>query len=271
MKACLNGLEKVSAPRTSNEDEPRSELFSCLIGGTRTGLLLHSILERVDLKALQENSAKGQIERELRTHGFDDSLAQQVQNDLRSVISTPLFEAPDSPRLAILDPNRQLRELEFTLSASRSRLGDLVKVLREHGAPSSAPEYADRLSGLGAQSLHSFLRGYVDLMFEWRGRWYVADYKSNTLPSYGRRGVRESMEREHYVLQGLLYSAAAQRYLRQRVPEYEADEHWGGALFLFLRGMGGADAPGAGVFFDRQTPALLEAIDDWLGGSDELG
>ena len=263
--------EKAPGPRPSSDDEPRSELFSFLPGGTRTGLLLHSILERVGMDSVAGDPAKAQIERELRTHGFSDALAEPVQSDLLTASSTPLFDTPDCPGLAGLDPDRQLRELEFTLSASRSRLDDLVEILREHAAPSSAPEYVDRLAGLGAQSLQSFLRGYIDLMFEWQGRWYVADYKSNTLPGYGPQRVREAVQREHYVLQGLLYSAAAQRYLRHRVPAYDAGKHWGGALFLFLRGMKGAETPGASVFFDRQTPELLVAIDDWLGGSNDLG
>jgi exodeoxyribonuclease V beta subunit len=81
--------------------------------------------------------------------------------------------------------------------------------------------------------------------------------------------VNEAVQREHYVLQGQLYTAAAHRYLKQRVSGYDPETQWGGALFLFLRGMQGPASAGASVFFDRQPVALLEAVDQWLGGSDE--
>jgi exodeoxyribonuclease V beta subunit len=80
--------------------------------------------------------------------------------------------------------------------------------------------------------------------------------------------VAAAVQREHYVLQGLLYSAAAHRYLRQRLPGYDPADHFGGMLFLFLRGMEGADTPGAGVFYERPSTELLDGLDAWLGGSD---
>ena len=47
------------------------------------------------------------------------------------------------------------------------------------------------------------------------------------------------MERAHYPLQALLYLAALHRYLRGRLPDYDADRHLAGVLYLFLRGMTG--------------------------------
>ncbi len=133
----------------------------------------------------------------------------------------------------------------------------------------TSPGYYARLRELEAQAIQPFLRGYIDLVFEWDGRWYVADYKSNSLPNYGVDAITDAVQREHYVLQGLLYSAATVRYLAQRIDGFRAAEHWGGALFLFLRGMGGAEAPGTSVFFDPLSAELLRALDGWLGGSDE--
>jgi len=262
--------EKTPGPRKStSEEELRSRMFASLPGGTRTGLLLHSILERVSFSALESDEVKSEIDRQLSAYGFGLSFTESLQRDLVTMGATPLFSEPDSPGLANLRPDRQLRELEFTLSASRPRLDELAKLLREHGAPSAAPGYAERLSDLHNRSLQAFLRGYIDLMFEWNGRWYVADYKSNTLPSYDAPDVNEAAQREHYVLQALLYSAAAQRYLHQRVLNYDPATQWGGALLLFLRGMRGPDSGVGSVFFDRQSPALLAALDRWIGGDDE--
>jgi len=151
----------------------------------------------------------------------------------------------------------------------RPRLADLAALLKEHGAPSAAPTYYQLLEEVSSQTLQRFLRGYIDLMFEWQGRWYVADYKSNTLPTYGPEAISEAVQRTHYLLQAQLYTAAAHRYLKQRVPDYDPETQWGGALFLFLRGMRGPESAGSSVFFDRQPAELLSAVDLWLGGADE--
>ena len=48
------------------------------------------------------------------------------------------------------------------------------------------------------------------------------------------------MERAHYGLQALLYTAALHRYLRWRLPGYDPARHLAGVLYLFVRGMTGA-------------------------------
>jgi exodeoxyribonuclease V beta subunit len=262
--------EKAPASRPGDDDEPtRPPLFQSLPGGTRTGLLLHSILEHASFNALGEGETDPSVERHLMDYGFGTSLAPEIQRDLGVVVSTPLLQQNNAPTLARLGP--ELRELEFTLALDWPSIGDLASLLERHGAPANMPSYPARLRGLRGQSMTSFLRGFIDLVFEWEGRWYVADYKSNSLPSYTPDAVSEAVQREHYVLQALLYSVAAARYLRQRVDGFDPAQHWGGAMFLFLRGMGGPEAPGASVFFDPQSPELLLALDEWLGGADGRG
>jgi exodeoxyribonuclease V beta subunit len=72
-----------------------------------------------------------------------------------------------------------------------------------------------------------------------------------------------------YPLQALLYSVVLHRFLRWRQAGYSPDRHLGGVLYLFVRGMCGADTPEidghrAGVF-DWQPPAsLIIAVSDLL-------
>lgn len=260
--------EKIPDPRA---DAPTANappaLFAELPGGARTGLLLHSILEVADFAKLESSETGLLIERQLRAYGFDPSLVAAVQRDLGAVGSTPLTPGPGSPRLIDLPRDRQLRELEFTLCVDRPDLVSLAKLLRQHGAPEAATGYHERLAEVSGQTLQRFLRGYIDLVFEWRGRWYIADYKSNLLSAYEPAVITEAAQREHYLLQAQLYAAAAHRYLSQRVPQYEPERHWGGALLLFLRGMRGSGHAGSSVFFDRQPAVLVRAVDRWLGGS----
>jgi exodeoxyribonuclease V beta subunit len=206
------------------------------------------------------------IGRELRAWGFDPALAEGVQRDLVTVGSTPLIAEPGAPRMSELETKRQLRELEFTLHVDHPNLDGLATLFKQHGAPVAATGYHERLTELSSRALHRYLRGYIDLLFEWEGRWYVADYKSNSLPAYDEATIAEAVQREHYLLQALLYTAATHRYLKQRVSGYDAETQWGGVLFVFLRGMSGPESPGSSVFFDRASAELLNAVDRWLGG-----
>ena len=263
----LTGSHEKTAPLDPEAQGllPAEALFSYLPGGARTGLLLHTILERVDLSELDADEAKAVVDRELRSYGYDPAVSHAVLEDLRTVARTPLTGAPEAPRLEVIPKKQQLRELEFTLSANEPDFVELSRILKEHDAFESAPDYPERIARETTHTLKSFLRGFVDLVFEWEGRWYVADYKSNSLPSYDPSKVTEAAAGAHYLLQMQLYAAAVNRHLGQRLAGYEPERHWGGVMLLFLRGMRGADAPGSSILFDPQTPGLIQAVDEWLG------
>ena len=78
----------------------------------------------------------------------------------------------------------------------------------------------------------------------------------------------------HYPLQALLYSVALHRYLRWRQPGYDPEQHLGGVLYLFVRGMCGPDTPvvdgvPCGVFGWRPPAALVVELSAcWTGGRD---
>ena len=84
----------------------------------------------------------------------------------------------------------------------------------------------------------------------------------------GRRSAA-AMQHAHYPLQALFYVVALHRYLRWRLPGYDPDDHLAGVLYLFLRGMIGADVPRVdgqpcGVFSWSPPPALVVAVSDLL-------
>jgi len=83
----------------------------------------------------------------------------------------------------------------------------------------------------------------------------------NRLTDYEPEGLQEAMETHRYGLQCLIYTLALHRYLRRRVPGYQYATHFGGAYYLFLRGMRPDSGMDAGVWFDRPDSALVERLD----------
>ena len=115
------------------------------------------------------------------------------------------------------------------------------------------------------------LKGFIDLVFEHRGRYYVLDYKSNLLgdddSSYVPDAMRAKVLESRYDLQYVIYLLALHRLLKARLPDYDYDTHVGGAVYLFLRG---CDAPGAGAFTERPGKALIESLDRLFCGQPEV-
>jgi exodeoxyribonuclease V beta subunit len=131
--------------------------------------------------------------------------------------------------------------------------------------------------------VRGYLTGSIDLVVRLRDpdgppHFAIADYKTNWLGAPGEEltawhyrpaAVAAEMERSHYVLQALLYTVALHRYLRWRLPGYDPGAHLAGVVYLFLRGMTGADTPvvdgvPCGVFAWRPDRVLVEELSDVL-------
>jgi exodeoxyribonuclease V beta subunit len=110
------------------------------------------------------------------------------------------------------------------------------------------------------------MRGFIDLVFEAGGHYYLLDWKSNwlgnTAADYAPDRLAATMAREHYYLQYLIYTVALHRYLKQRLPNYDYETHFGGVYYLFLRGI--VPERKTGIFRDRPRWELIETLDELL-------
>ncbi|MDR1850479.1 MAG: exodeoxyribonuclease V subunit beta [Zoogloeaceae bacterium] len=218
--------------------------------GARAGDCIHAFFEQIDFndpatfapaafRALQANpqpTRHGADDKDskgaAREKNFSRWQAQlcQLAND---VLATPLPLFGDA-RLCLnqLCPGQTLRELAFHLPAPSLNPARLV----EHMAAANEP-----LPHLTAPALNGYLKGFIDLVFEYEGRYYVLDWKSNhlgwQLPDYAAPALTLAMQKHGYYLQARLYLLALHRYLRVRLPDYDPALHLGGACYLFIRGV----------------------------------
>jgi exodeoxyribonuclease V beta subunit len=142
-------------------------------------------------------------------------------------------------------------------------LRDALDPLRAQG--SRLPESIGRLVLAPARG---FIRGFVDLVFEFERRYYLADYKSNWLGNrhedYAPAQLAAAMSEAFYDLQYLLYTVALHRYLRLRIRDYDYDRHFGGVYYLFVRGMQPQHGCSSGVYATRPEKVLIERLDALL-------
>ena len=254
--------DDASHPR--GDHEPRS-VFS-FPRGREAGNLIHGLMERLDFPSADGEALAAEVDRQLQHYGFEREWQSVVETLVGKILDTRLGDE-NGFCLRDVQATKRLIELEFHFRVDSLEAGPLNQFLRDYwraGAP-PAPLDFDRVQG--------FMTGFIDLIVEQRGRYYVIDYKSNHLgnrPSdYGRDALARAMLEHRYDLQYLIYVVALHRYLRYRVPDYDYDSHFGGVFYLFVRGMEGASGSRNGVFRDRPASLALEALDNLLLNQDE--
>jgi len=235
--------------------------------GAAPGTFLHDLLEACAdegfaAAAVPSVQIQDVIARRSQKRGWQ-AWIKPLTHWLPSLLHTPLA-LPDGTSIALAelaDHRRYRAELEFWFEAHDVGSDALDRLVTRHTLD------GDRRPPLSAQVVNGMLKGFIDLVFEHEGRWYVADYKSNWLgpdrSAYTADAMRTSVLQARYDLQYAIYTLALHRQLRARLPDYDYDRHMGGVLYLFLRGI---DADGHGVHRERLPRPLIEALDALFAG-----
>ncbi|WPL15741.1 Exodeoxyribonuclease V beta chain [Thiorhodovibrio winogradskyi] len=248
-----------------DQSAPPDPVFD-LPAGTRFGELVHQLFELLDFQAAGRDQLLALIARLSARFGplaqLQGDQGQNWQQGLATlverVLDTPLDEAGEPCLRAIARADR-LDELEFHLPVSLLSPPALATAL------SGDARYAGIADGLTFAEMRGLLRGFIDLVFRHDARYYLVDYKSNrlgrTFAAYRQEGMAQAIRAHRYDLQYLLYTLALHRYLRQRLPGYHYETHFGGVRYLFLRGMHPEQGSSAGVWSDRPPLAVIERLD----------
>ncbi|TWI67632.1 DNA helicase/exodeoxyribonuclease V beta subunit [Pseudoduganella lurida] len=192
------------------------------------------------------------IERAGWGHRVEDTITW-----LRAIVTTALPPLGTS----LEHVGAMLPEMEFWFPSERLASGAIDALCRRHllGGIQRPP--------LPQRALHGMLKGFSDLVFEQGGRYWVLDYKSNTLgggdAAYHAKALAQGMAAHRYDVQGAIYLLALHRLLASRLGEaYDPQEHLGGAVFFFLRGIGNATTRGCHLI--APDPLLLDELDELL-------
>ncbi len=234
--------------------------------GPAAGTVLHQLLESVDFRHVSRDLVAAQAADALRLHGLDPAWAPVAADLVLAALTTPLDEL--NLRLCDLDPSRCTRELPFLMRLGPITARDLNDRL---GRTAQADQTQQRPAPLVFDPMHGFLKGFIDLVFEAHGRWYLLDYKSNLLGSspddYCPARLAAEMATADYELQALLYSVALRRLaLARGILEAEFADRWGGCFYLFLRGLSPDTGHARGVWHWRPDPAQLAELSELLDG-----
>lgn len=258
----ITGFDIDSSEEQDEADlvEPERSIFT-FPRGARPGTFLHSLFEEIEFTQPATTEENTQIILGLmESEQLDEEWLPILQQLIDTVLATPL----DGKSLLLNQkaPSQRLVEMEFLLPIEVLSAPALNRVIQRHD-PLSA-----KAGDLGFQTVQGMLKGFIDLVFEHQGKYYVLDWKSNHLgddvTSYHGEALKSAMADHRYDLQYQIYALALHRFLHSRLANYQYDHHFGGVYYLFLRGMDGQSDHG--IFAAKPTLEFLQEIDRLIDG-----
>ena len=209
------------------------------------------------LDVSHDNAWASQLVRACQRAGLDAAQGNLLDTWVSQIITANwpvalIKHAYDAIYLGLLKASECWPEMAFTLPVQR-----LQSIWLDHNISQTVWPDMPR-TALQPRTLEGLLTGFMDLVFEAQGRYYVLDYKSNRLPDYALPTLKAAMLDHRYDVQAVLYVLALHRLLKNRQPGYDFDQHMGGALYWFVRGV---DQVGAGMLTLNPSRALIESLD----------
>ena len=231
----------VEAPDESwdGETESVSGGEDGLPAGAAFGTWVHDILEQMDfsrpdwthLKAAWLSFPQGE---------------EATWPDVQCLIERVLSGNCQPFRLKDLPAHALQKEHHFVLHAPSTQVDRLNALFADR----------DDWTRIDGHQIRGYLQGYIDLIAEVDGRYYIVDYKTNRLSAYDPPSLAAAMAQHHYLLQALIYTLALDAHLRAFKPDYDPSVHLGGVRYLFMRGM--RPDCSDGVYAIDFTPEVLE-------------
>lgn len=257
-------------------------------GSSMLGNLVHEVMDAVD-PSVSTASADVRVAVEERLEAWPlvedpDPVATAITEGIVGAFDKPLGPGFGGHTLATLGRRHRLSELHFDFNLvqdSSFSLAEIGRALsRERDLRDSLARYADTISDTSFDSYRvaGFMTGSIDAVFRATDggstRFMIVDYKTDTVhtreevqkwSAYETPRLDALMAERGYIFQVLVYSVALHRFLRWRLGDnYDFDTHFGGATYLFLRGLTGdtgADGVPRGVWHWRPSRTLVESLD----------
>lgn len=252
----LSVLEEGNFFKSDEIEDSPLQTEDMLPSSATTGSFLHLLLEELDFSLFETASPEELLNEErilsrmnFHLDRFQLSKNKQKDTDIekdlykkrtREILWNSLnarIQSKEQSRFRLLDiPNdKRISEMDFHLDLDPQR------------------------SGPG-----NFLKGSIDLVFEFENRFYLADYKSNLLEDYSFSSLKRSIEsaESRYDLQRDIYAMILFEYLKNLFGEEQAFRKLGGVFYFYLRGMRAGDDKGIYSDFDWSLERLSEIKDN---------
>ncbi len=252
-------------------------------GGTVFGNAIHSVFEACPFDA-ELDVIREHIDKQLNAwHLPDLATDDEAKHELAKMVYDTLHALiPDASgntfTLAGIPAAKRRCELAFYFPLPDGKSTEMLLALfRSWGGI-----YAQSLVGIGAvdRMLRGMLKGYIDLIFEHDGKYYIVDWKTNKMdadlesfeidPAHPLESrIAKEIAHSQYAIQWALYAVALHRHLQNTLHGYHYATHFGGVRYCFVRGMS-PERPSAGVWVQTLPPPdAMAELDAFFGAMRE--
>ena len=232
--------------------------------GAQAGIFMHWIFEKLDFAAYTEESVSNLVEKGLDRYSYPQEWLPHITAMVLNVVTTSFGSGNKAFTLGNLRPGCWITEMEFYFPLRFVTSALLGETLARHDVHLGGVDLAAHAGELEFRPVKGMLMGFIDMVFEEGGKYYLLDWKSNHLGSapedYGEDAMKQAMVKNFYSLQYLLYTVALDRYLSLRDKDYHYSTHFGGVIYVFLRGVSSELGETTGFYRDRPPEELIREL-----------
>ena len=229
--------------------------------GTYAGLFFHDLFEHLDFGG-NETDHHTLILEKLEAYNIPKEWQHAVFAMVKHITTTPLLLSQPDLMLSNISMGDRINEMEFYYPIQNIDPSVFKNTLFEN-ADLTLPEIKPEAT-FDSSLLRGFMRGFIDLIFQHKGKYYILDWKSNYLGSnvtdYSLGNIQNAMMDHNYHLQYMIYVVALHQYLSSKLIHYDYEVHFGGVFYLFLRGVRSELGSDAGVFYDRPEFSQIKKL-----------
>jgi exodeoxyribonuclease V beta subunit len=235
--------------------------------GAKAGTCLHEIFELLQYSQLNNAGITTTVGAALAGNGFHEQWQPAVISMVKEVTSARIIPGQPDFSLGQLRKGDWQAEMEFYLPI-RQLAPEILRSLFEGVLEeNNFGDYFEVLNRLLFRQSRGMLQGFIDLVFTYNGRYYILDWKSNHLgmktSDYNQERMHDSMCRSAYILQYHLYTLALDRLLKVRLHGYSYDKHFGGIVYLYIRGISAGSATD-GIYCGRPQPEFIRRAGEMM-------
>ncbi len=232
--------------------------------GTKAGIFFHKIFELINFEQGVSPSNIEIIDRKLMEYGFDPKWNNDVVELTQKVLTVTLASDYDKFTLSQIHHQQRLNELEFYFPLKTISSKSLKNIFKKYAGYEFSENFPENIERLDFVPMRGFMKGFIDLVFQFKDRFYIIDWKSNflgeRLEDYELKKLKKIMENEFYILQYYIYTVALHQYLKTRILDYDYNTHFGGVYYIFLRGVAPEMGIDYGVYRDRPSADFINEL-----------
>ncbi|HFC29426.1 MAG TPA: hypothetical protein ENJ44_00095, partial [Oceanospirillales bacterium] len=222
--------------------------------GSLSGSMQHAIFENINfdssIQALNKN-----VSQQLQKYNFSELWQNCLSQQIHKILNTSLWQ--NGVQLAQL--KQYTVEMEFMLPITPNSHKQISTWLSQHRK--QATEFSQ-------EQLSGYLTGFIDLVFQHQGKFYVLDYKTNHLGNnfsdYSDNKLQQAIYEHFYDWQYLLYTTALVKYLKTINANFSYQNQFGGVVYLFTRGINGKTAQG--IYFKKPEQQIINQMLEYFNG-----